>query len=207
MKILCIDLNIIMAPCIRLYMDRVHEAENSEVVWRMLEQKTGIGAHLMYDAGVLLALARLIKNNTTAKFFTTENQQQNVALIEDLLENGDYGCRSGEKGEMLHITNIDFFSDVGLRDDKGRFDFGVYGDDSWYGFLVRQYDDAEFLWVKAPESEVPREILQDSRIGVMSVTETDSLSEDHDVIILSYSGQYVPYCYRHLGNLLEVVSA
>lgn len=197
MKILCIDLNIIMSPCIRLYMDRVHTEENPGVVWQNLERSMGIGAHLSYDAGVLLKLAILIKENRNARFIFTEHQKENVALIEERL------CEE----EVSSVTNIDFFCDAGDAKARSSFGFGVYNDDSWFGYLARNHQELDLCWMRATESSVSDSIIWENRMKIGLFSDAYKLSGDYDLVILSNSGQYVPYCYRHLGELLGVCAA
>ena len=200
MKILCIDMNIIMAPCIRLYMDRVQTGDNPEIIWSKLERDMGIGAHLSYDAGILLSLAELIKKNKDADFVITESQKQNVAVIEKVFE-------KNTDGNPLQVTNIDFFCDIGTDAENSGFDFGIYDDDTWLGYLLGKKPEIRTRWVKAPESFVRDGVVRDIDISIMPVSEIRGLPQDHELIILSHSGRFVPYCYRHLGNLLGVISA
>lgn len=222
MKILCIDLNIIMSPCIRLYMDRVHTEENPGVVWQNLERSMGIGAHLSYDAGVLLKLANLIKENRNAEFIVTEHQKENVALIEERLCEARILCKGQELSshqgktdqkeipdaeKTSSVTNIDFFCDAGDAKARSSFGFGVYNDDSWFGYLARNHQELDLCWIRATESSVSDSLIWENRMKIGLFSDTDKIFEGYDLVILSNSGQYVPYCYRHLGELLGVCAA
>jgi len=202
MKILCIDMNIIMAPCIRLYEDRVSARENPEIGWINLERTMGIGAHLLYDTELLLDIARLIKNNKNAVFAVTEQQKDNVAVIEEVMH--EIKCGDSQTNDSIHVTNIDFFCDAGRPEDRSRFDFGVYSDDSWLGYLAKKYPEMAFTWVKAPGSAVPECACREQSIEIASVSDIAELPQDHDLIILTCTQRFVPYRYRHLGDLLGV---
>jgi len=202
MKILCIDMNIIMSPCIRLYMDRVSLYENSEVTWRTLEQNMGIGAHLSYDADILLGLAKLIGKNADAEFLETEHQDQNVELIDRLLTERENDSEIKTSENPISVTNIDFFSDMGNPGDCSNFDFGVLGEDTWLGYLAYKHPGIRTCWVKAPEADIPEMIRRSDRVEITPVSAIGDLPCDYDIIILSHSGQYVPYFYRHLGEML-----
>ncbi len=206
MNILCIDMNIIMSPCIRLYMDRVAKHENPQIVWQQLEKSMGIGAHISYDAGILITLAKIIKANRSARLVMTEHQMENIAIIEELLEE-ERAKVADPPAVSIQMTNIDFFSDLGDPEERSRFEFGVYDDDSWFGYLFHKYPEYEYIWVKASESCISGPEIYGERLKMIPVSKAERIASDVDAIILSHSGQFVPYCYRHLGELLGQCAA
>ena len=84
MKILCIDFNIIMSPCIRLYADKVMLNENATTLWGRLEDEMGINAYLSYDAKILLDIAKIVgKAKALGKsVFILDSQKEIVDRIE-----------------------------------------------------------------------------------------------------------------------------
>ena len=69
LKILSVDFDYIMYPCIKLYNSHVSGAENQTVTWEHLEQLLEIDKYLCYDADALKRITQLILTNVNIRTY------------------------------------------------------------------------------------------------------------------------------------------
>lgn len=67
-KILSIDFDIIMYPCIKMYNDKVSGNANPTQLWQGLEHDFNIANILSYDWNLVKYIAQLIKKNKSIHF-------------------------------------------------------------------------------------------------------------------------------------------
>ena len=193
MKVLSIDFDYIMAPCIKLYNSSVCGSENSTVVWNKLEQENGIDKFLSYDAFSLAKIFEVVIKNALkgAEFITIESHEQIVKCLPN--------------DEKIDLVNVDFHHDIMYNNSSVQsiLDQDEYNCADWVGYLHLKQRLNSYKWVKAAQSDM---YFDDGNIGIkFEVAGRQSLPElkdDFDYVVLCLSPQWVPYKYHHLYELL-----
>ena len=207
MKILVVDFDIIMYPCIRLYDKYVEQGINDrpDSVWDILEEEFGINKFVSYDANVLLKIAELIKHTVSdgAKFISVDN---NKAIVEDLLYDN-----KNIPDNSIDITSIDCHhclinSDAELQKI---YDFGEYNSLSWIGYLFSRNKVGNYMWITAPcSTSADIDKLQSLfSFEKKSINTVNLLEDNFDKVYFVRSEHWIPYKYRHLFNLIASLVA
>lgn len=193
-KILSIDFDCIMYPCIKLYNDSCHGNENPTVEWKNIESRQNIDNFLCYDAKILEEIALLIQRNVKngSKLIPITNHQDIVEYI-NLVDN-----------EKIELANIDFHHDIWYDEDSiDRIThFDEYTCANWVGYLYFKNKLDSYTWVKMPNSDLFMPSNEDVPLTVLRSTEIKDLSNDFDRIFLCLSPQWVPYKFHHLYDLI-----
>ena len=194
LKILSVDFDYIMYPCIKLYNTYVSESENQTVIWEHLEQLLEIDKYLCYDAGALKTITELILKNVKnhATFIPVENHEE---IVDILKKDKDY------PSAKFDIVNIDFHHDIYYREEDIAeiLDFGRYNCSDWLGYLYFTKKLKRCCWLKAPNSD-PYD--GKAEIEILGKKDFGSIKNDFDMVFLCLSPQWVPYKYHHLYELL-----
>ena len=200
-KILSIDFDIIMYPCIKLYNEHIGGSMNPTQIWKWLEEEKEIEPFLNYDAKILIILAKIIKNQMKkgAQLVCYNEHQESV----DNLKTWD--CFENE--EPFDITNIDFHHDVWYREeDKDLlFSFNKYNCSNWLGYLFIKNKTSKIVWYKASNSDLPYEnnIINE----IYNISNLEQLNDEtFDIIYFVKSPQWVHYKYHHLYDLISEVN-
>ena len=199
-KILTIDFDIIMYPCIKLYNNEVGGNANPTQLWDYLENTKEIELFLNYDAKVLLDIIRLLKIQTQEKHTPLTALEEHQEII-DCLKKFD----SFEDKESFEITNIDFHHDIWYRDeDKNDIvSFDKYNCSNWLGYLYLTDKTKKITWYKASNSDC----LLDEKIidNMVNISKIPYLfKEDFDAIYLVKSPQWVHHKFIHLFDFLKI---
>lgn len=196
MKVLSIDFDLIMYPCIKLYNNLCRGNENATVLWQEIENQLNVDKFLCYDANVLIKIAKIIKNNVLhgAKLIPIEEHQQIVAYLPET--------------EKIELLNIDFHHDILYNPDNllEMADFGNYNCGNWVGYLFMQDRLSKYSWLKAPQSSLYNMEIKPFDHTILGLKDLDKVENNYDYVFFCFSPQWVPYKYRHLYDLiLELV--
>lgn len=196
-KILSIDFDIIMYPCIKLYNNYVSGTANPTELWAGLNMDFNMDNFIRYDANVYHDLVMLILKNVRngARLIPITEHQM---IIDKLQAEGTYD------EDEFNLTNIDFHHDLWYsdRDKINAADFEEWACNNWLGYLYLKDKIKNMHWVKAPNSELlaPADLEVFNTIsGLSSIKE---LGDDYTDIYFCLSPQWVPYQYHHLYNLI-----
>ena len=197
MKILSIDFDAIMFPCIRLYNEYCYGNENATTIWRQLEFDRDINQYLSYDANVYKNIGKIIFKNIKngAKLIPIQEHQMLVDHLKkyDLLD------------LQFDITNIDYHHDIAYnRNSFVEMEFDNYTCADWAGYLMTLNPETTLTWVRCPGSSPYNEDIKEftNTITVRRIDEIVDLDDDYDLIYFCLSPQWVPYVYHHLYDLL-----
>lgn len=187
MRVLSIDFDIIMSPCINLYNDMAGEGENSQVNWEKIFYSRDLEKFLCYDSNTLTNLFKLLKEQK-CKFEFIESHADIVPFIT----------------EKCDLVNIDFHHDIWYNKESTEH----YAEDkwscaNWVGYLGYKDLLNTYYWIKAGNSQ--------QFVGEFNVPwEKDNVDKipflgSFDKVIICFSPNWVPYKYRHLYDLIKVV--
>ena len=197
MKILSIDFDAIMFPCIRLYNEYCYGNENATTIWRQLEFDRDINQYLSYDANVYKNIGKIIFKNIKngAKLIPIQEHQMLVDHLKkyDLLD------------LQFDITNIDYHHDIAYnRNSFVEMEFDNYTCADWAGYLMTLNPESTLTWVRCPGSSPYNEDIKEftNTITIKRIDEIVDLDDDYDLIYFCLSPQWVPYVYHHLYDLL-----
>ena len=197
MKILSIDFDAIMFPCIRLYNEYCYGNENATTIWRQLEFDRDINQYLSYDANVYKNIGKIIFKNIKngAKLIPIQEHQMLVDHLKkyDLLD------------LQFDITNIDYHHDIAYnRNSFVEMEFDNYTCADWAGYLMTLNPETTLTWVRCPGSSPYNEDIKEftNTITIKRIDEIVDLDDDYDFIYFCLSPQWVPYVYHHLYDLL-----
>ncbi len=194
-KILSIDFDIIMAPCIKLYNDMCDDRENPTVIWQRLEQERGIENFLAYDATYLSDIAKLIKVNAIDQNCPLSLINNHNEIVEPLLATED----------EFDLTNIDFHHDVLYypSDTVRLVDMNQYNCGNWVYYLHKLGKLKSYTWVKAPQSDLLSPEVDFHFDNIMPAKDIKKLIDiKFNHIYFCLSPQWVPYKYHHLYQLI-----
>lgn len=202
-KILSIDFDIIMYPCINLYNGDVGGDDNPVDLWRDLEDEYGLENYniLTYDTKVLKEITKLIaKNKNKPIYFIQEHQE-----IVDHLKTTE-----GWNEDTYDVYNVDFHHDFWYRDT----DFAEilkqdeYNCSDWLGYLYLTKKASGITWLKAPNSDEPeiRAYGGNVKFNTLRIREFDKLHKiDFDEVYFCFSPQWVPQKYRIFYDIIEIM--
>ncbi len=194
LKILSIDFDYVMYPCIKLYNSHVSGSENQAVIWERLEQLLEIDQYLCYDADALKLIAGLILKNVINKaaFIPVTDHEE---IVDILKKDKNY------PSTKFDITNIDFHHDMYYREEDIAEikDFGQYNCSDWLGYLYFTDKLENCHWIKAPNSDIYN---GKAKIKISGKKDIVNFGNGFDMVFLCLSPQWVPYKYHHLYELL-----
>ena len=207
MKILSIDFDIIMYPCIKLYNQYVNGGENAGALWENLNHMLEIDKYLNYDANTYQNIFNLLiktwKNNPGVMVFPITNHEEVVTQLKTFEEYHN-------QEHAFEITNIDFHHDI-FYNEESLIDMCHYDKctcANWLGFLIMHNKVSSLNWYKAPNSPVldssQSEIFDAGQYCDTYVSPLSAIDEnpgDYDAIFLCLSPHWVPYKYHHLYDL------
>jgi hypothetical protein len=196
-KILSIDFDIIMYPCIKLYNSKSSGDANSTQLWEFLEHEININSFLKYDAQTLKDIALLMKRNIQkgAKLYAIQEHQQVVDKLKKMVDYNE---------TKFDITNIDFHHDIwyGPQDITDAKDFDKWACNNWLGYLYSKEKTTNIHWIKGPNSEKMREEENNIINQISGVRNIINQDDDYDIVFFCLSPQWVPYQYHHLYYLI-----
>lgn len=197
MKVLSIDFNIIMYPCIKLYRRYCNEEENSTINWNVIQEELEIDNFLCYDGEILKQLASLIRRNQNEKAATCllTNHEEIVNCINNITE------------EQVELTNIDWYHDIlgSPIDLENAKNFEQYNNANWVGYLQMKGKLSSYAWVRARNSDnTPTEVIDELKFDYkeMPARIISELPNDFDIIYFVFNPNFVPYKYKHLYDIL-----
>lgn len=197
MKILSIDFNYIMYPCIKLYRHYCNPSEHPNTIWNNIQNDLEIENFLCYDGEALKQIAALIRRN----------QKNNVLLylITDHKEIVD--AISKLTTGSFELTNIDWYHDISANnaDVESVSNFDKYDDTNWVGYLQAQHKLSKYTWIKARNSELcPNDILDKLNLSleIGGMKRIPELPNDYDAVYFCLNPSHVPYKYKHLYELI-----
>lgn len=200
-KILSIDFDIIMYPCIKMYNPYSTGDANPTELWKHFEAVYNFNeANVYYDAKVLMDIARLIVENVKngARFIPIESHDTIVNLLKNQTEIYD------DPEMKYHIFNIDFHHDVSYTRDSLNMisTFDKYNCTDWLAYLELKDKLVQLDWVKAPNSELPAPEMQYIIDNVIPIRNISTLPVDCDEVYFCLSPQWVHPKYYHLFHLI-----
>lgn len=199
LKVLSIDFDYIMYPCINLYNNMCFGDGNPTLIWDIIERERNIEDKLSFDKQYFLFINKLIMsniiNNNDIKFISIENHGD---IVDHLLK------YENTKFDILNIDHHHDFiyntSDVSISEV---LDFDKYTCGNWGYYLFKKghlFND--FRWMKTPTSSTYNGPDSDA-IKILTKNDWESVLEEHfDIIFLCLSPQWVPYKYKHLYDII-----
>lgn len=219
MKILSIDFDYIMFPCISLYNDMVGGDANPTQMWQHIEFERKLKEFLSYDANAYAALMDICVRNSL-------NKAKIVPIVghEEIITYLEQNCEEFfENPAENTVDNIDFHHDILYNKD----DFNEIINHSnascanWGGYLLFKDLIEEYVWYDAPHSsafslnqffssqementEVVQEIKCriDNKFKQKHLKDLSNIQNDYDIIFICLSPQWVPYQFHHLYDLI-----
>lgn len=201
MKILSIDFDAIMFPCIRLYNEYSAGKESDTQIWNMLEDRFGIQDFLNYDANLYLNIANLVAKNVKngATFIPIKEHDELVTYLKnnDLLS------------QKLDVVNLDYHHDVMYHRESLQeiIDFDTWNCANWLGYILLKNEENTGVWVRCPGSSPYSEESCghsfEERYQVKNLKDMEEIqAEQFDLVFLCLSPQWVPYKYHHLYDTI-----
>ena len=192
-KILSIDFDCIMYPCIKLYNDKCHGDENPTIGWKKLSIEMDIDKFLSYDAQVLEDIILLVQRSVSNGAVLIPIQEH-----QELVKHLDM-----ESDEKIDLINIDFHHDIWYnRDSISSIKlFNQYNCADWVGYLMKKDKLNSYTWYKMPNSDMFLDNM-DIPFTIKKIKEIKELDEKFDTIYFCLSPQWVPYKYHHLYDLI-----
>ena len=191
-KILSIDFDFIMAPCIKLYNSMCGGDENPTVSWNRIEAERNIQNFLEYDANYLSYIAKLIKNNV-----------QNGATLIPIKEHQELVKPIMENPGKIDLVNIDFHHDVLYGDHQASIvDMDKYNYSNWVFYLYSKNKLNSCTWVRAPQSDPLMENIEFHFDGILPARDLKTLGNNFEFIYFCLSPQWVPFKFHHLYDLI-----
>lgn len=192
-KVLSIDFDYIMAPCIKLYNDLCAGSENPTVSWQIIEHERNIEPFLNYDAESLLQIARIIKANTKngAKLINVRDHHDLINLL--------------PYGKMIDLTNIDFHHDILYNVGSviaNITDMAKYDCSNWVYYLYAEKVLKSYTWVKAPQSDLLGNGIDFMDYKILTRSDLSKIENNFDIVFFCLSPQWVPYKFHHLYDLI-----
>ena len=197
MKILSIDFDTIMFPCIKLYNEYCAGNENDTQIWRQIEFERDISQYLRYDANVYQDIVNIIFKNL-------KNGAQLIPIKEHQML-VDYLIKHEMMDLTFDITNIDYHHDIAYQQDSFiQMDFDKYSCADWAGYLMLKNKDTSLRWIRCPGSSLYNPALKEfpNQITIERIDTIKDLKDDYDLIFFCLSPQWVPYIYHHLYDLV-----
>jgi hypothetical protein len=202
-KILSIDFDIIMYPCINLYNADVDGGDNPIDLWKELEDEYGFENYdiLTYDGRVLKEITKLLAENKDKPIYFIQEHQE-------IVDNLKKGAGWGE--DRYDVYNVDFHHDLWYRDT----DFAEilkqdeYNCSDWLGYLFLTKKLTGLTWLKAPNSDPPeiKAYGSDLELQTLRIREFYKLHEiDFDEIYFCLSPQWIPQKYKIFYDIIKIL--
>lgn len=204
-KVLSIDFDYIMFPCIRLYNDMCGGGESGKVVWDAIEHVRGIKEFLTFDRNAYKMISTLvIKNVLDEAIF--EPIQEHQELV-DILKKYYYDESKEEFTHKFDLLNIDFHHDCGYNPDTiaDAISFDEYSCADWITYLnAKEVIEGPVKWLKAPMSDLPDPNNEELKVEIktMAADKEDIMNEKYDIVVFCLSPQWVPHDFRHLYDII-----
>lgn len=221
-SILCIDMNIIMYNCIKLYFNDI-DPEKYSSGWNMLDAFKDIDSHLNFDLNAFYNIMDLIKKFNVSKMISKEVEIDGIREMEttvipvsisfvdyqkDIINQLDLE----DPGIMYRVYNLDFYHDMytNYKKDKQKLKhFNKYNALNWVGYLDAKEKLFDYTWISAPNSPILelgndyacKSIQHLSYYKIEDVMDTEGLWFDE--IFISLSPNYVPYKFKYFYDILK----
>lgn len=223
-KILSIDFDYIMFPCIRLYNDICEGSENPSVTWNNIKYNRGVEDNfLTYDANAYTTIVKFIKaiinkareDKVSIDKYAIENHDKIVNILDKEEFNINHQPDAEDDNIFKYdLMNIDFHHDIMYRpqDRTSIKNFNKYNCSDWVGYLFIKDKIDKYTWIKAANSD-----LYDNRLSgiydikfdigsLRSISDPVNFIKEQETnfnkIFLCFSPQWVPYQYKHLYDLI-----
>lgn len=204
-KVLSVDFDFIMYPCINLYNDLCSEDENPTVGWDRIEAMINVEDKLTFDKKYYMFIYKLIMQNVAqgAAFFAINNHQDIVDILHNRMM--DVGC-----DVKFDLLNIDHHHDFMYNADKqDLLDFDKYNCGNWYaylyykGYLDDSSGEAEVKWLGTPTSK-PYNGPDNDKVKrlTIDVDGEEILKDKFDLIVVCFSPQWTPHKYKYLYDII-----
>lgn len=219
MKVLSIDFDYIMFPCISLYNDMAGGDANPTQVWKQIEFERKLKEFLSYDANAYAALMDICVRNSL-------NKAKIIPIIghEEIISYLETNCEEFFNNPAENIVdNIDFHHDVlyNKEDFNEIVNHANASCANWGGYLLFKDLVHQYTWYDTPHStpftlsqffapneidnvEVVQEIKCriDNNFKHKHFGDLMDIEDDYDIIFLCLSPQWVPYQFHHLYDLI-----
>ena len=202
LKVLSIDMDYILSPCINLYNDMINASKSPEKLWDTVNQVRQIDAHIDFDKD---NLQFLFKAFTSALFklssqgtvmFATNHDAILFELASQKYEN-----------DVFEVYNIDHHHDIyyskEAMNEVMRYDIATVG--TWVWYLDKYKKMKQYNWVCNKNSTFPdKELTSCAKMdaflkeGITKIFE----EEEWDVIFVCNSPHWFPRTYDIYFNML-----
>ncbi len=203
-RVLSIDMDYIMEPCIQLYNDLVAGYHNERDIWERIKIERDIESHLEYNQSKLsflfdIFLKALLEVDSDKVMFA-----RNHDSILNLL------CTEEGKSQIYDIVNIDHHHDILYSEDGHRevenFDFTSLN--NWVWYLNKYNRVRKYTWVKNPNSQEFVEPNTDFCLDFIYESTTDYLDPNlieprFDYVFVCCSPEWFPERYLHFFLILK----
>lgn len=202
MRILAVNFNVIMTPCIRLYDSLVDIKENPTILWDSFKNELEIDNHISYDASILELIANFLRdilNRDKIPLVCPTSTEDYIRFINGWLPADD---------TKLDIVNLDYTSGL-IPTNSPEFqevsDFDKYNSRNWMTYLFSKDMVNSYEWYRCvnskiiPPEDVNFEYKQSPLKSVMSII---SNTDKFDYVLFCFDEHWVPYKYKHLYDLI-----
>ena len=196
MRILVMDMDIIMTPCIKLYNhmtdgDKVSPTE----FWNTVNKAIEMEKYLSYDADILHTLHRIILNNPQAHVVPVDYSADVVR---------DMHMLTSYDEEQFDIVHIGWHHNASIKheDLSQVIRHSKFKNSNWLGFLLEKDKVKSCQWFKSFNApNIPLNQDKFEKIEIFPLREYDE-AELYDIIYIVSSPQWVPYQYQHFVKFL-----
>lgn len=205
MRVLSIDFDAIMFPCIRLYNENCAGKESDTQIWNMLESRYDIQNFLSYDANLYKDIFKLVIKNIQdgATFVPIKEHDELITYLKD----------NNQIMNDMQVVNLDFHHDIMYhRESLSQIlDFDKWSCADWLGYLLLKNENNTGIWIRCPGSDGYHSESTgkdfDEKFIVKNLKDLpDILDEQFDIVFLCLSPQWVPHCYHHLYNTIVEIA-
>lgn len=142
MRILSIDLDFILYPCINLYNDLVNCSEERKNIWIKIQKERDINRHIQYDKEKYEFLLKILEPYKNEKIYYNPSHENIVKLIEKIKD---------KKPFILY--NIDHHHDIYYSEEqKKEVKENIINCGDWVGYLDYNNYLEQYFWIKNSNS-------------------------------------------------------
>lgn len=206
-KVLSIDMDFIMGPCIQLYNDMVAGYQNEYDVWERVRKERDIEPHLRYDENKLAFIFDIFTKGIMDADKDKIMFARNHDSILDLL------CTEEGKQYVYDIVNIDHHHDIGYSFDNFRevenFDFASLN--NWVWYLNKHNRLRTYTWVRNANSGELGKPTEDFKVDFIYEPTEDYrhpkfFEEKYDYVFVCCSPEWFPEKFVHLFLIMRQIA-
>lgn len=207
-KVLSIDMDFIMGPCIQLYNDLVYGYQNEVDLWKTIQEIRDIQPHLEYDKNKLAFIfdifTKAVMNTNADKVMFARNHDAILNLL----------CTEEGKNYVYDVVNIDHHHDIFYSEDSKRevenFEFASLS--NWVWYLNTHNRLRKYIWVQNENSSnftVPDEnfILDFLYQETTDYSHPELWQDTYDYVFVCCSPEWYPEQFKHFFLIMRQLAS